>query len=184
MRCMVGSMKSFLTTAASAGIMPLAEKELYTEPDPDRPGHYVNFHAFAANIYECRIFRTDPTWAIWAQREAHEKRLEGLGSVRDEYVLAAAQWILWYGQSFFKQVLFSGEVSLDEMRSWSPGPLYDGTKFLSLHRWHFWRDQYKAVASGEKEDEKGFGQECKIVAAKTAELMDWLEKNMTFGQSD
>ena len=83
---MVGIMKSFLIAAASAGTMPLAEKEIYTEPDPDRPGHYVNFHAFAANIYECRIFRTDPTWAIWAQREAHEKRLEGLSSVRDEYV--------------------------------------------------------------------------------------------------
>ncbi|CAD6574896.1 MAG: hypothetical protein ASARMPRED_006969 [Alectoria sarmentosa] len=124
-----------------------ALRDALYEPDPDRPGHYVNFHAFAANIYECRIFRTDPTWAIWAQREAHEKRLEGLSSVRDEYVS------------------------------------YSQERFPSM-KWHFGRDQYKAVASGEKEDEKGFGQECKIMAAKTADLMDSLENNMTFGQSD
>lgn len=179
---MVGPMESSsLTTVASGRIMQLAEMGTCTEPSPERPGHYVNFHAFAANLDERRIFRTDPTWAIWAQREAHEeKRLEEPGLIRDEYMMAAAQWILWYGQTFFKQVLFSREVSLDTLRSWSPGPLYDGTRFLSLHRWHFWRDGFNAVASGEKEDEKGFGQECKVVAAKAAAMMDSLEKNMTF----
>lgn len=149
-------------------------------PDPDRPMHYVNFHAFVANLDERRIFRTDPSWAIWAQREAHEERLKGPASTRDEYVLAAAQWILWYGQSFFKEIIYSREADLDTLRGWTPGPLYNGTKFLSLHRWRFWRDRYNAVASGGKEDENGFGQECKTVAAKAAEMMDSLEKNMTF----
>ena len=36
------------------------------------------------------------------------------------------------------------------------------------------------MASEEKEEEKGIGQECKIVAVKAAEMMDSLEKNMTF----
>ena len=62
---------------------------------------------------------------------------------------------------------------------WHPGPLYDGKTFLSFQRWHFWRDNINAVASGEKGEEKGFGQECKIVAAKAAEMMDSLEKKMT-----
>ena len=71
----------------------LANTEPCTEPDPQNPSEYVNFHAFAANLYERRIFRADPTWAIWAQREANEIGRKEHGSVRDGYVLAAAQWI-------------------------------------------------------------------------------------------
>ena len=71
----------------------LANTEPCTESDPQNPSEYVNFHAFAANLYERRIFRADPTWAIWAQREAHEIGRKEHGSVRDGYVLAAAQWI-------------------------------------------------------------------------------------------
>ena len=168
---------SYLTTP---GIIQLANPELYAGPDAENPSKYINFHAFAANLHERRIFPTNPTWAIWAQREAHETRREGQGSFHDVYVSAAAQWILLYGQSFFKQVLFPGDVSSDDLRLWNPGPLYDGKAYLSLQRWHFWRDGFNAVASDEKEEEKGFGQECKMVAAKAAEMMDSLEKNMTF----
>ncbi|KAL9076098.1 MAG: hypothetical protein Q9161_001145 [Pseudevernia consocians] len=103
------------------------------------------------------MFPTSPTWAIWAQRDAHEGRKEEHGSIRDAYVLAAAQWIFW------------------DLQMWYPDPLYDFKTFLSFQRWHFWRDNFNAVASGKKEDEKGFGQ-----AAKAAEMMDLLEKNMTF----
>ena len=150
--------------------------------DPDYPSRYVNFHAFAANLDERRCFSTDPTWAIWPQSDEHEtdqEDQEDQGSIRDAEMLAAAQWILWYGQSFLKQILFREDVSTDTLQMWSPGPLYDGKSFLSLHRWHFWRDSFSAVASEEKR-EKGFGQECKTVAGKAADLMDSLEKNMTF----
>jgi len=101
--------------------------------------------------------------------------------VPDEiYVLAGAQWIFWYGQTFFKQVIFPGEVSDRDLGMWSPGPLYDGKTYLTMDRWHFWKDGYRAVASGGKEEEKGYSQECRSVAAKAAGLMDALEKNMTF----
>lgn len=152
----------------------------YAAPDPDDPSQFVNFHAFAANLEERRVTVTDPTWAIWAMRDAHEDPREEQVNIRDAYILGAAQWIIWYGQSLFKQILFSEEVSTDDLRGWRPGSLYDGKKFLSLHRWHFWRDSFKAVASQEKEEEKQYGQECKMVAAKAADMMDSLEKNMTF----
>ena len=99
-------------------------------PDPDYPSRYVNFHAFLANLDERRILPTNPTWAIWALCDAHEDIREEQGSIRDAYVLGAAQWIIWYGQSLFKQILFSEDVSTDDLRSWSPGPLYDGKKVL------------------------------------------------------
>jgi Protein of unknown function (DUF3632) len=163
-----------------------AKTEVHTVPDPENPLDYVNFHAFAANLFERPIFPTDsPTWAIWAHRDAHEGRApheDEEGTLGGIYVLAAAQWILWYGQRFFKHLLFPGEVSPDDLRMWSPGPLYHGKAHLTLDRWHFWRDGYKAVASSGKEgdEEKGYSQECKDVAAKAAAMMDALEKNMTF----
>lgn len=163
--------------------MQQAKPKAYTGPDSEKPRNYVNFHAFASNLWERRIVHTSPTWAIWAQRGAHEGRnpsIDTPGVPHDIYVLAAAQWILWYGQSLFKQVLFPGEVSSDDLRKWSPGPLYDGKAHLTLHRWHFWRDGYNAVAFSEKEKEKGYSQECKNVAAKAAAMMDALEKNMMF----
>ncbi|KAI9802791.1 MAG: hypothetical protein M1833_001390 [Piccolia ochrophora] len=154
-------------------------KEAFTSPDPENPIEYVNFHAFAANIYERRILGTDATWAIWAQREAHEGLKNEQGSVRDAYVLAAAQWIIYYGQSFFKEVIRPREVSSTDLQYWKPGPLYAGKADLSLDRWHFWRDGFRAAASQEV-DEKGLRLECKNVAAKAAALMDAFEDNMTF----
>ena len=66
-------------------------------------------------------------------------------------------------------------------RMWSPGPLYSGTSALSLRRWQFWKESFKTVAlAGKNEEKGGYGQECRIVAAKAADIMDSLEKNMTF----
>jgi len=116
----------------------LAESRLCTiGPDPDDPSIYVTFHAFAANLFERRIFHTNPTWAIWAQREAHENSPAEESSIRAAYVLAAAQWILWSGQSFFRQVIFTGDVSHKDLQFWTPGPLYGGDSQLSLQRWRF-----------------------------------------------
>lgn len=155
-----------------------SNKQLRLEIDPDAPSAHVNFHAFAANLHERRLLSTDPLWAIWMLRDAHERPLKGSQNIWDARILEAAQWILWYGQSLFKQVLSHEEPS--DLRDWSPGPLYDGKATLNLDRWHFWRDGFTAVACGEKVDEKRFGQECRSVAAKAAALMDFFEKNMMF----
>ena len=154
----------------------------HTGPFPDYPlSYYVNFHAFAANVFEYRIFSKGSTWAIWALREAHEESRNEKASLRDMYVLAAAQWILWYGQSFFKEIIYPGEIDNNTLRRWQPGPLYTGTQFLSLHRWQFWKDSFKNVVSGEQDEEKGgYGLECRSVSAKAADIMDALERNMTF----
>jgi hypothetical protein len=74
----------------------------------------------------------------------------------------------------FKQILYPGDIR-DDLRPWSAGPLYDGKPLLTLHRWHFWKDGFKAI---EGEDERS--DECKRVAAKAADLMACIEKNLTF----
>ena len=175
----------------------LADPEFFiTGPDPENPRAYVNFHAFAANLHERCVMRTRPTWAIWAQREAHEEgRLKEDAALREVPVMAAAQWIFWYGQSFFKQVLYPGDVTSKDLQHWTPGPLYHGKNYLDLQRWHFWRDGFNAVAAsssssslsggkgGEKGNatgEEGYGDECRRLAKKAANIMDALEREMTF----
>ena len=135
---------------------------------------HVNFHAFAANLESFGVMPTDPTWAIWMQRQVHESPFEKDESqaIHEAYVMAAAQWIIWYGPNLFKQL---GAVP-KEPGEWASGPLYDGKGDFSLHWWHFWRDGYAAMAG----NTSGFGEECRNVAGRAAALMDASEKTMTF----
>ena len=87
---------------------------------------------------------------------------------------------MWYGRSLFAQVLVPGDVSSDDMRKWRPGPLYNGTASITLARWHFWRDGFRAAAAGESEKATGLDRECQMVANKAAAMMDSLEVCMTF----
>ena len=162
-----------------------------TGPEPENPIAYVNFHAFAANVFEHRLFRiTDPDWAIWALRdgleETHDKENEK--GVRDAYILAAAQWILWFGQTLYKSLLLASSSSknsgLKEERAWRPGPMYSGKAVLSIDRWHFWIDRFIVYgSSSEKPDRSVLGpcsEECQRLARKAAEMMDVLERSLSF----
>ena len=171
-------MKSYLITQTQ-----LADATLFIVPDPEFPMQHVNLQAFVANLDDLHIFGTNYTWAIWAQRDAHEEdpiEKEHRAVIHDSVVLGAAQYILWGGQGFFKQVICPGDVSSYDLRCWTPGQRYKSKAALSLDRWHFWRDGFNAVASREKEKEIEFSQECKMVALKAANMMDALEMNMTF----
>ena len=131
-------------------------------PDPENPGRFVNFHCFAANLYERQILSGGPTWAIWALRDAHENLCKEEGEwrqlTRDELMMGAAQWILWFGQSLFKQVLYPGEVDREDLtRAWRPGQLYQGQGDLSIDRWRFWKEGFASVAAGAGGEKEGFG---------------------------
>ena len=176
--------------------------------DEENPHECINYAAFLAHLEDRRIFGTSPTWAIRALREAFEDYQESLW-MEDLHVLIAAQWILWYGQSLFKQFLTLGQASPDDLMAWAPGPLYEeGRQVLSLDRWRFWRDRFHAVASGKNDKEganrlfsrlrlcgsdpksvalsekvgrdMGLHEECQKVAGKAADIMDVAEKSMSF----
>ena len=154
-------------------------------PDAENPGHYVNFHAFAANLAEHRVSGRGPTWAIWALREGLEETCKEDGQhqqlVQDELVLAAAQWILWCGQSLFKQVMFPNEVDFDKFeKSWGPGELYHGANGLSMERWRFWCQRFNTIATQLGEKGAPYGKECTSVAARAAAIMESLEESMVF----
>ena len=152
-------------------------------PAPDNPMAFVNVWAFTANLFERRIFRTNPRWAITCSADGLEggyPGISGMGTTRDIQVLSAAQWILWYGQSLFKQVLDPlKKISRDAQREDDRGPFYRGEKGLSLERWHFWRNGFNAVALSGEEEKQKYSQECRDVAGKVADMMEVLERSMT-----
>jgi hypothetical protein len=144
-------------------------------PDEEDPTTYVNYHAFVANIDQCHIFSSYPHYAIWAMRDAFENEEEiEPGSIRDAYVLGAAQWILWNGQNLFAQIRYPGDGLPHDYKK--GGPFFSSELVITLPQWRFWRDGFRAVA----EEKYEASDECKTVAVKAADMMDALEKNMTF----
>jgi hypothetical protein len=97
-------------------------------------------------------------------------------SIHNSKILAAAQWILWNRQTLFKHIIYPGDISSDNLRSWRVGALYHGEPLRSLDRWHFWRDCFKSASS----DQDGFSNECKDVAAKVAGMIDSFEQGIIF----
>ncbi|RMJ26042.1 hypothetical protein PHISP_03069 [Aspergillus sp. HF37] len=96
--------------------------------------------AFYAHLSSTHIIPHDPMYAIWAMREAFKERraptnprFEG---ERDQWILAAAQFVLWGGTELFKHVLVPGLD--DERKSLQPGLLCFSEYRLSLRRWRFW----------------------------------------------
>jgi hypothetical protein len=150
-----------------------------TGPAEDDPAAWPNLHAFFAHVEDCHIRRPSPLFAIWAMRDAFEYNPDDekypFEGIQDQKVLAAAQHILWNGQSLFKQVMYPGDVSSDDMQSWEPEPLYDGKPLLSLDRWRFWSRGFQAAAGN-----SALGDECRSVARKAANTMDSLEQSMMF----
>ena len=160
--------------------MQLALKKPLTQAQTKESNHTHPLPRLCSQSSFPSHFPHQSTWVIWEQREAHETPREKQDSMCDIYVLAAAQWILSYGQSFFKQALFPRDVNSDNLRLWKPGPRYDGNARVSFQRCHFWRDRFIAEAPGERRRKKGRGEECMVVAAKAAESMDSSERSRTF----
>ena len=137
----------------------------------------INFHAFHANFEEQGVGGSLPTWAIWLMRDAFETTQQG--DKLNTLVLAAAQYILWSGQTMFRYVLYSQNIEKEDLRSWGPGPSYQGTAAIDLPRWQFWKQGFRDIASREVREGE-LGNECNDVSRRAAEIMDVLERNISF----
>lgn len=123
-----------------------------------------------------------PTFAVWEMRDAFETEQrggKGQGQLHQCHTMAAAQWILWDGQEIYKYMANPLPVSDDEERMWRLGDscALSSLPVVSLARWHFWKEGFKAAAAAKG----GEGShECKDLAGRAAALMDVIEKSMSF----
>lgn len=92
--------------------------------------------------------------------------------------MAAAQWILWHGQTLFKLIIYDHlEEGPAEDSNWWLGEELEDSKMTprSIERWRFWKAGFEAAAS-----EPDASDECKKVASKAAVLMGAFEQSMLF----
>lgn len=108
-------------------------------------------------------------------RDAFEKNHDDEpSSIRDAYILGAAQWILWNGQNLFTQIRYPGDAPIQGQK-WTPGTRDHDEPIFTLERWHFWRYCFRTVPG-----KYGASDECKSVAVKVVNMMDAFEENMKF----
>jgi hypothetical protein len=113
--------------------------------------------------------------AAFEDERSHEAK-----EVRSSWILGAAQWILWNGQSIFNLILEPAlyDVTYEtwpDRGAWDAGSLYNGAPGLSLERWQFWKRQF-----GDVSQKCDVTDECKMVSARAMAMMDLFEKSMVF----
>ncbi|KAJ5825489.1 hypothetical protein N7474_002627 [Penicillium riverlandense] len=150
-------------------------------PSEEDPQAWPNFNAFLAHAQSRGVGPKEPEWALETLRDTFERGIDpsnfrdfsNFEGERDQEIIAAAQYILWDGQSMFKRCLcpVPGDMGHD-----SYNRLRDGYYMFSLGRWRRWKNGFKKNA----EEENGVGEECRKVCAKTAALMETMEASMRF----
>lgn len=138
--------------------------DLNPEDDDETAERYVNYQSLAAHLFGAGVYPPDPGDVRYVMRVAFDESVahtthEGESpAVRDAWVLGAAQWIIWAGQGLFKQVVL---------------PINDDQ--ITIKEWTEWKAKFYVVVASEK-----YGEECISVASRAVEIMDALEKCMSF----
>lgn len=142
--------------------------------DDATPGRFVNFHSFLAHLMNSSMWLATTEDALRTMRRAFEESHEKESTeIQDAWVMGTAQWILWTGQSLIK-------LHLDPIGRFrhkgTPIQNIDviiTTKPISLDMWHTWMNEFRKAAESDE-----FGEECREVAKRAANLMEVLEKSM------
>ncbi|KAL2841845.1 hypothetical protein BJY01DRAFT_236210 [Aspergillus pseudoustus] len=154
-------------------------RDSYNTPNDEDVNEWPNLNAFYAHLDARHVFSNHPTFMIWTMRSAFEENPEDdpeyFAGMKDQCILAAAQYILWSGQEQFKRISFIGDVNPSTLQDWKPGPLYEGDTGFTLDRWRFWKAGFRAAA-----EDSGVGAEARDVAGKAAGLMDAFENSLLF----
>ncbi|KAH8898656.1 hypothetical protein GQ53DRAFT_836754 [Thozetella sp. PMI_491] len=150
----------------------------FSGPDIDKPTVWINLNAFMANLFATGIWGDSLGKAVEMLREAFESQIPEEVWERDCNTMAAAQWILWHGQSIFKLVIYDYfEIDASEKWRWRLGNAFPGPPIepRSIGRWRFWKAGFEAV-----ENASNASEECKTTAKRAARMMASLEEGMLF----
>lgn len=131
-----------------------------------------------ANLFSTGVWGTSPGNALDVLRETFETKAPEEAWERDSNIMAAAQWILWHGQTLLKLVIFDQSDNTSEIAGhWRLGKAYAGPSIepRSIERWRFWKGGFEAV-----ENFPDASDECRNVARKAARVMACLEDGMLF----
>jgi hypothetical protein len=131
-----------------------------------------------ANLYAAGIRGSSPGKGPEMLREAFETNVLEAAWERDANTMAAAQWILWHGQTLFKLIIYDHlEEGQNDKGNWWLGKAFAGPLMQprSIERWRFWREGFETV-----ETRLDASEDCKRVSKRAADLMASMERDMLF----
>jgi hypothetical protein len=143
-------------------------------PYIENPIEWVNINAFQASLFATGIWGASKGTSVTMMRWVFEKAKKNEVWEQEADIMAAAQWIIWFGHNLFKLILYD-DVSLDDDDAWRMGDGITDTSMQprSVERWRFWKAGFDAVAANENT-----GSDCKKLAARAAGLMGSIEQAM------
>ena len=106
---------------------------------------FPNFQAMLAKVY--RVYELDWTYIVWTMREAleekpgHDDRKRGRGT-QESYVIAAANWIIYAGDSV-RMAVKDRKLQPDDSKASEGGELFKGKAGLTAARWSFWQHRFE-----------------------------------------
>ncbi|OJJ51771.1 hypothetical protein ASPZODRAFT_163556 [Penicilliopsis zonata CBS 506.65] len=141
------------------------------EPGTSEEVASLNECAFLARLSAAGI-SPDIIYAIWNFRELLEEEAayKHNAALYSASMAGASVWIIYAGQSLFKEVVHSPRASSLNETSWRTGTLYDGP-ILGFPRWSFWRKTLDAARESPR-----VGDDTRVLTQKAVELMDVLER--------
>ncbi|KAK8040016.1 hypothetical protein PG993_008427 [Apiospora rasikravindrae] len=157
------------TGQALRWVSPLRDEGLDEPAKLERARRWVNINAFYANMYHFGWY-AHPDYCHEVLDLAFGSSHRADAAWHDAHVCAAAQWIIYSGQSMSQEVLNPSEFQ----------ELGDRPLRLSLAHWRYCKEGFRGAGNDiERPDETRF------LAARAANLMDCLEENMlpVLGQS-
>lgn len=146
----------------------------------------MNYNSFVARLFRRGIFK-DPTYAIWALAQGLENDIwDQPVALQSEYIIGAAMWILWSGQTMF-DMLCSGLHHMpprENPNAWTSGPLAQCAPTFNFDRWQFWQKSFEEISRLRHEnglsESEDLTSECKAVAGRASFLMQAFETSMRF----
>lgn len=150
---------------------------------------WVNINAFQAKLCAMGTWGVTPGRSFTQLRYVFERKdhprpkeqTERLAILeRNTEIMAAALWIIWYGQTIFTFFIYD-EDTKDNIRPVGDidniGDTGNVAPFgpRSLERWQYWTRKFEEIEAW-----SGAMDECKKLAAQAARLMHVIEENMVF----
>ncbi|KAI5917996.1 hypothetical protein F4810DRAFT_694175 [Camillea tinctor] len=133
---------------------------------------WISQHAFMALVFASGKDNLS-LFALWVMRDAFEG--SNTPESTDADAAAAAQWILYAGQTLFRFVQLPELCDSHELNLTDPGPLYTGEKGFTVKRWRFWIEGFSRVA-----DRTDSHEEVRKLAQDAKVLMEAMEATSPF----
>lgn len=162
-----------------------AVSEIVDRSDPKELQAWVSCCAFEAKLDALNVYGHEPPYIRMTMETTFDKPEDEADcrwhanapgverAYRDAFIMGAAQWIIWDGQTLYRRALYKGFVNGPITTSSGVENAYIGMTLVTLEKLKLWKQGF-----GDAAEEEGISEEAKEVALRAFRIMDVLETAM------